>query len=116
MKIYSAVMFRYRTFKAFTTFGVIFFLTFLGMRIQALDKHHKPRPRPRAVLNCQAKAASNSLLPASGYEVPPLAVIHEHSLPLIHGAETIAAGTSFSLPSAFPTNYNPTQGRSPPVC
>lgn len=37
-------------------FAVIFFLTFLGMRITFLDPSPKPKPRPRAVLKNYVKS------------------------------------------------------------
>ncbi len=42
--------------------SVIFFLTFLGMRLHFLDKSKKPKPRPRAVINLLAKSVSGSTL------------------------------------------------------
>lgn len=54
-------MIRQRFISIAITALVIFFLTFLGMRISFLDPHPKPKPRPRAVLNQLSKTYACSI-------------------------------------------------------
>jgi len=48
-----------RTTISFVTFSVVFFLTFLGMRLAFLDKTTKPKAKSRAVLTLTSKSLTS---------------------------------------------------------
>lgn len=96
---------------------VIFFLTFLGMRISFLDKTSKPKPRPRAVLNLFAKSMSGSTFSHKPTIAPSFdAVCVPQSPPEIRFS--CATGRYITLqtsPVASPDVFLP-KDRSPPRC
>lgn len=93
---------------------VIFFLTFLGMRLSFLEKSCKPKPKPRAVLNLSVKSLSSvadnpNSIPSFDMDAPQAAVnidpIYSRSIYI----------TTFKNPlTSFLIEIS--QGRSPPVC
>jgi hypothetical protein len=95
---------------------VIFFLTFLGMRLSFLDKSSKPKSRPRAVLNLGAKSASNTISSAKLNLLPVFDIPHDspqHPVPA-YILSTICV-TYFSN-TAVTHHLRPLAGRSPPIC
>jgi hypothetical protein len=109
-------MIRNRIFIASTTVAVVFFLTFLGMRLSFLDKSSKPKPKPRAVLNQFAKSASSTLCPTTPDLVPSVDLSLESSkinAPTFVMGEIIATNITDSNASHY---ILPLQGRSPPRC
>lgn len=93
---------------------VIFFLTFLGMRLSFLEKSSKPKPKPRAVLNLSVKSLSSvagslNSIPTFDMDVPQAAV----NIDSIYSR--LIYVTTFKNPlTSFLIDIS--QGRSPPVC
>ena len=56
---------------------VVFFLTFLGMRLSFLENSSKPKPRPRAVITHVVKTASSTDCFKKHDFTPDLLIFHE---------------------------------------
>lgn len=109
-------MTRNRVFIAATTVVVVFFLTFLGMRLSFLDKSPRPKSRPRAVITQVIKSASG----ISSYAKQNFAPVFDVSYKMADYQIT-----TFILLNLFKKDFlnpslsqyiRPLQGRSPPLC
>lgn len=109
-------MIRNRAFIAVTTFTVIFFLTFLGMRISLLDKTSKAKSKPRAVLNSVVKSVQTAINASKQAYTPVFDVVFK-TFGYIHPAFIISVTLSKEHlnPVSFYTP-RPLAGRSPPLC
>lgn len=109
-------MTRNRAYIAATTVVVVFFLTFLGMRLSFLDKSPRPKSRPRAVITQVVKSVSNTSIHAKQNFTPVFDIFH---------AVTVCKIPTFILSSLLENDclnffssqhIRPLQGRSPPLC
>jgi hypothetical protein len=105
------------TFRIAVVSGVIFFLTFLGMRISYLDKTSKPKPRPRAVLNLFAKSMSGSTC-SHKTTFPPLldSLCVSPSTPDIDPPYAQMRYTALQTPLLVSPDLLLPKGRAPPAC
>lgn len=106
-------MIRHRSISIAVTALVVFFLTFLGMRIALLDKHAKPKPRPRAVLKQITKTAA-SVIKTEQHKYQPVYLFA--NLETIR-PEVVQGLLTSKLPPAFvPCNpYETPNSRAPPA-
>lgn len=111
----NTYMIKHRIFITATTVAVIFFLTFLGMRLAFLDKSSKPKPKPRAVLNLSAKSASSTACSLKHIPVPAFDISHELSL---HHIPTFLLVKQYINPTSdsFRLHHSsPPKDRAPPL-
>jgi hypothetical protein len=109
-------MIRNRLFIATNTFIVIFFLTFLGMRISLLDKTPRPKSKPRAVINSVVKSAQTTTNSSKQSYTPIFDIALENFAYIIPAFITsVTPSKEHSNPVEFYT-LRPLTGRSPPLC
>jgi hypothetical protein len=109
-------MTRKSTFITATTVVVIFFLTFLGMRLPFLDKSAKSKLKPRAVANQLVKSASGINSSPKPHVPPDFGFLHESTKHLIPPVMAPATNVTFLTSHTASSSRRSIHGRSPPTC
>lgn len=88
---------------------VMFCLLFAGMRVPDLSRPTRPKPNPKAVLECQTKESQSSIKKSQEF-VAVLPCLLECSLPLPRRTEPSVASPGRGVSPLFPH-----ASRAPPV-